>query len=669
MSKDYRSFAANMFGTVAFKMLEWLTPASVEEMTEVAEKLQDGATPSHAKRRPSHKVKLDTAAEKGHSVTGAMANGSAVPVGQVGDGSAVESSAKKEEPTDTTSKPGGASPQPSVSTSPRPFGHPNANGNALRNASARLRPPALARQPAQPQQRKMSVDQLTTDLDDVLPLRSPRTTGAPTDIIGKTGSASKPAKTSTAAIPLPISQLSSAGFFDSVSLEKMPPPKATEAKSKVRRSSQVDVSMRSGSDSSVPQSRSSSAHSLSSDHSSSDQSAPRQDADGEDTALDDLLPQTLTRLDADIVNFVCDVLQEDGTAEPHMLEPSTVVTFHTLYEEEEMLRRKQKHRSFGQGARLRKEWRLFIEQSFFFVLSDPHKLIGSFTEDGLLYDTHSLWYCMMRLTRVAPSLVLHSLWMAAEALFDPSGALLAQRFPLSRLRPGVVQALLTDWEAGVVMSICLHALSALAPVVDDTRKLYDMSRVRSQGLSLSGSNSVTRQPIELCLQYEDAFSNELAIRLARRLFAAIHSRRLMREMTKDTNRDSSIEHGDTANNLDILEPLFAQLDFLNTNAAYVLGFTVPDRILHETRVPTLLLDWARVVMLQDWNGNPEVPGDGPFGGALVLIEAICGFSFCFLSLFVLLVSSCSYLTSCRRETPRAFDRQCPVPVRVFRGAP
>src|SRR5206468_4068709 len=35
-SKDYRSFAANMFGTVAFKMLEWLTPTAMEDMSDKA---------------------------------------------------------------------------------------------------------------------------------------------------------------------------------------------------------------------------------------------------------------------------------------------------------------------------------------------------------------------------------------------------------------------------------------------------------------------------------------------------------------------------------------------------------------------------------------------------------------------------------------------------------
>ncbi len=92
---------------------------------------------------------------------------------------------------------------------------------------------------------------------------------------------------------------------------------------------------------------------------------------------------------------------------------------------------------------------------------------------------------------------------------------------------------------------------------------------------------------------------------------------------------------------DILAPLFGQLDFLNMDAVYVLNFSLAHRTLHETRVPTLLLDWARTVMLNDWDGSPVVPGDGPFGGALALVEAMCKkffFLFFFLSFFPFFLS-------------------------------
>ncbi len=69
-------------------------------------------------------------------------------------------------------------------------------------------------------------------------------------------------------------------------------------------------------------------------------------------------------------------------------------------------------------------------------------------------------------------------------------------------------------------------------MVAAARELYDMSRIRSHGLSLAGSGAVARQPTELCLQYDDAFSNDLALRLARRLLAAVTTRRRFDEMVE-----------------------------------------------------------------------------------------------------------------------------------------
>jgi hypothetical protein len=139
-------------------------------------------------------------------------------------------------------------------------------------------------------------------------------------------------------------------------------------------------------------------------------------------------------------------------------------------------------------------------------------------------------------------------------------------------------------------------------------------------LSLPGSGAIARQPASLCLQYDDAFSNDLALRLARRLFAAVTTRRYFDDLN-DINSDDGHEQEP-----DVLSALFSQLDFLNVDAVYILNFSFADRALHEARVPTLLMDWARAVMLNDWDGRAEVPGDGPFGGALALIDSICKFT-------------------------------------------
>jgi hypothetical protein len=248
-------------------------------------------------------------------------------------------------------------------------------------------------------------------------------------------------------------------------------------------------------------------------------------------------------------------------------------------------------------------------------LSDPHSLVQSFSKDGKLFDSHTLFYCMLRMTRAAPSLVLHSLWMAAESLFTAPKSLQISQPRSGRALPRSRKPL-TDFEAGCVMSVCLHALVAVAPFVADSKVLYDMSRIRSTGLVLGGNGLSTRQPQSICLEYEDVFSNDIAVRLARRVFSAVSARRSLANLMRMDGRNK-------AGQLDILQPLLNQLDLLSSGPLRILEFTQAERLLHETRVPTLLLDWARTVLHQEWDGNPEIVNNGAFYGALSLISTMC----------------------------------------------
>ena len=606
-SKDYRSFAANMFGTVAFKMLEWLTPSGVEDMSRIAqsfrtEELYDDRTP--APRKPKLESRNRSASPTSHPTTDNEAQERKEETAPVDDGPA--DSARVTEPAQTPKDTRERREvdhlplQSPSSTSARPA-HPR------RNSNAKVRTPG-----AKPK-RQLSIDPFSPEasLDDPYAslLKSPR--HAP-----QAEKNAKGLKTSGSSLSRPISQLSSAGFFDDVSLEKMPPLKSIDIKTKPSRL-QTDGARSDSSSTKETQP----IPGTSSESSGSPARAFDHESDSEE---DSVLPQTLSKLDADIVDFICDVLQEDDTGEKHMLEPPAITKFHHKPSGHgKSLRRKARFKR-PYSRRMRLEWKMFVEQSLFYVLSDPHPLVMSFVKQGQLYDSQTLWYCMLRMTRVAPSLVFHSLWVAAAGLFGPPKPLQSLRSPTAKLFPRPEQSL-SNTEAGILMSICLHALVAAAPLVTDSRDLYDMSRIRSHGLSLAGSGAVARQPSALCLQYDDAFSNDLAMRLARRLFAAIITRRCFDEMRESQFGDKSEQEPD------VLEVLFSQLDFLSMDAVYILDFSFPDRALHETRVPTLLLDWARAVMLNDWDGNPVVPGDGSFGGALALIEAMCRQSSVFCS--------------------------------------
>lgn len=326
---------------------------------------------------------------------------------------------------------------------------------------------------------------------------------------------------------------------------------------------------------------------------------------------DGILPQALSKLDVNLVDFICDVYEEDGTSEPCLLTAHrTIYPYPQPVGEREHLRRD----STLSKTWSRKQWLSFNEQTLFFILTDPQAVVQSFTQDQKLYDSQTLWYCFHRLSRVTSSLVFHSLWLATARLFIPPPELESST---SSTRASSTKPL-SDLEAGYLMSICMHALVAATPVIPDSRTLYELSRVRSNGLTLAGGSAISRQPSSRCLDYDDAFSNDIVIRLARRLFCAITARRCF------VDRVSSASHLENSEmkEVDILRPLVDQLDFLSTGSASILEFPRDERLLHETRVPTVLLDWARTVLLTDWDGRADFAMDGPFGGALSFIETL-----------------------------------------------
>lgn len=583
--KDYRSFAANMFGTVAFKMLEWLTPNALEDMHETACDLQKDS-PFEGESKPQRRRKWSPSSPKPlrpSSELNATAKTGA-------------SSLTTSDETISSMKPMNGTGCLDKSEDSLPNGHQSSTdhrpSNLRRNSNARVRTNS-ATQP----KRQLSLDTYPTDSmadDGVNSLRSPRLPGIQAE------KAALSIKSTTSALTRPISQISSAKYFDGSDNESSPQPpehrnelthdRGPKTPNLGRMTSSQDLEMR-GTPSEV---------------STSEVSAEITDSDSEMT-YDSFLPQAISTLNIDVVDFICDVLQEDVTQEQSLLEPANVPkSLAGPSKRKSRLKRRSRPRGVFYPPSLKLEWKLFIEQSLFFILSDPHALIRSFTNKGELVDSQTLWYCMLRMTRVAPTLVYHCLWLSAAHLFAPPKSVQSLRSPTARLFPKQ-ELSLSNAEAGRLVSICLHALIAAVPVVFEKSSIIEMSRLRSQGLSLAAKGG---QSTELCLQFDDAFSHDLAVRLARRLLAAITARRYF-----DNLLDQEFVFGnDSSAEPDILAPLFSQLDALSESN---------EESLHETRMSTSLLDWARVVMFQEWNGNPEVPGDGPFGGALALTEAIC----------------------------------------------
>ncbi|KEY64133.1 hypothetical protein S7711_07478 [Stachybotrys chartarum IBT 7711] len=324
---------------------------------------------------------------------------------------------------------------------------------------------------------------------------------------------------------------------------------------------------------------------------------------------DSQLPQALKYLSIETIDFICDTLEADGTTEDSLTR--NLPPYPGLHE---MPHRRGKGMVDQNRPQTKTKWKLFAEQSFFSVLSDPQSLIASFTQNGQLYDSHTLWYCMLRMTRATPSLVFHSLWLVAESLFAPGLSTKAHAGPnKTRSRQGVSQH---DTEC--IVSICLHALVAFASVVADSKGLHEMSRIRSNGLAIAGRDIAARQPPSLCLLYDDVFSYGPALRLARRIFSAIQNHRNAAAWLK---RHGNLQSG--GKETDILHTLFTQLDLLGPDTVRVLEFPAEGDILPETQITTLLLDWAKTVLLDAWDGRPDFMNKGAFSGALTFLKSMC----------------------------------------------
>ncbi|UKZ83074.1 hypothetical protein TrVFT333_010875 [Trichoderma virens FT-333] len=585
--KDYRSFAVATFGTVAFKMLEWLTPQAIEAMTEKFSELG-----GFRQTTDSPAVNTNAAATTAGPTNTEQAISSQTHQAQAQRAAPPPATHPKRS---KTSKPARTSSQ-DVIEPPTPV--KDVSSRPKRNSK-----PTLRSSPSKSNNRRtMDPVAISAGTEEAKPTsRPPSLNGFYPDKLARAG------KTSPAIITRGVPEIpSKPAFFENLST---PTPTATTA-------NEVEDVESGSSDTETIDERetpSSTPPAVKNEHLDTRTKprpiSPMPEADF--PSAKSLLPQSLSTLNVELVDFICDVFQEDNTSERHFFGP---LESHASYPVPQNSSRKLARRRSISRSTSPSQWKAFNEQALFTVLSDPHSLVQSFSRDGKLYDSQTLFYCMLRMTRAAPTLVLHSLWMAAESLFTAPRSFQASQSRPSRALPRSRKPL-SDFEAGCVVSVCLHALVAVAPFVSDSKTLYDMSRIRSTGLTLGGNGLSARQPQSICLEYEDVFSNDNAIRLARRVFSAVSARRSLATLMRMDGKTK-------AGQLDILQPLLSQLDLVHSGPLRVLEFPQAERLLHETRVPTLLLDWARTVLYHEWDGNPEIVCAGAFHGALSLISTM-----------------------------------------------
>ncbi|KAG0645728.1 Oncogenic -associated E6-AP [Hyphodiscus hymeniophilus] len=588
---DHRSFVQNVFGTAAFKMVEWLTPRNLEILassggTNSEERGKDRPDPLPAQATVliggGTEVKLD---EKSTGIAESM------PFRESNaETKTTPSNPSQRPPTKLSTMPPTENIADRLSDSKRPLtSAPTHQTSAnVRRRSPELVDPSIPKGILSLSPKKDSQPDIRPLAREMLPARSKRRSSQQTIITSPQLPTSEPRLSVD-------SQVSS----DEAIAEQRPIVPVSNMDGEMQTSTSAEAGV-----------------------SENDTEEAISTISSPVSTKDTALPQSLSRLSVEMIEFVCDILQTDDTDEKHFLQPQRVHDGLKRRQSNALLLKRRPLPPTGSSypSGLRSQWHAFIEQSFFDVLCKPDSLLRSFSNDEKrLFDTQTIWYLMFRMTRVAPSLVFDSLWNVAGTLFLPPEKLEATYdwAKDSQSQKTVASKSVSNQNAAQVLNICLQALVAAAPLVTDASQLANMSRIRSDGLILRSKDSSAVEAIELCLQYEDAFSDEMAMRLARRVFAAIPTRRRYGELLEH----HSIQRGEKADP-DVLDSVLATFKSLDLGTPPMLNFPDIERDFHEKRVPTLILDWARTVLLQGWEGGAEIPNDGPLGGALAMIAAI-----------------------------------------------
>lgn len=595
---DHKSFVQNMFGAVAFKMVEWLTPRNLEVLTKPEDKVSGSdadsppltqSTPSDGTNTPARKLEDSSDTETGPDKTNILPT--THPKTSPKFSGVLDSLDRNDEPTRNRPTDISTRKEKESKLSPSTTADTNASLKVLSNEAAQVTSSKSRRRTDSYDAHvsrgilNIPASARTTDTDSSSPLTRQSINSKPRP----------PRRTMIANPILHVPETASSTPSPPLSGATIEFPLPAENESSV----ESDVEAKKPTEKSLTESH-----------------------ESELSLSDEKPPQSLSSLPIEAINLICDILENDNTLEKHELHPDRLDDDSKRYPLHKVPLHRNIYSRIGYPRSLKNQWRCFVEQSLHSVLNKPDSLIKSFNgQDGEPFDTQTIWYCMLRMTRVAPSIVFNSLWVATGTLFKPPKEL---EWAMQSHNDGSdPDQPMSKADAARLISICFHALVAAAPLLNDPRQLANMSRIRSYGISLPGRESSTYEGARLCLQYDDAFTNELALRLARRVFSAVSTRRRFSELIQ-VQRDVKCDAKEQESILDIILGTFKYLDL---DASPQLNFTAAERDLHEKRMPTLILDWARTVMLQDWDGRAEVPADGPFGGALETIAAICMKSF------------------------------------------
>ena len=265
-------------------------------------------------------------------------------------------------------------------------------------------------------------------------------------------------------------------------------------------------------------------------------------------------------------------------------------------------------------------WKEFAEQSIFYVLRNSGNLLESFTDNsGNLLSNFDLKISFHRLSKVAKDIMLDALWIAAGDLFLMPAQLIELQDTAKYHNVTQVSAktALRSRDATNVAMLIFHALVSTLPRLPNVGLIENTLQQRQEGRSYAH-----KEPGEKQLELDDALSNDLAIRLARRLFAAISVRECFMLLANRNDLDTPVFEGAPALLPLINRPIPVPASLSGKEREELEASAL--RLANDsTRVLGLgLRAWAVKIFMEEWDGTPIIPSDGPIAGALSVLRGL-----------------------------------------------
>ena len=309
----------------------------------------------------------------------------------------------------------------------------------------------------------------------------------------------------------------------------------------------------------------------------------------------------------------------------------------------------------------------FTIQSITYVLTTPEALLSSFklpidcerNEDPqgfqIYMDHAEMTSAFRRLGQIDyhPRNILPSLWVVLESTFvlvrhiskspglkrsgfSESGELSNASILPKHIQATVKPCSIDDESAAHIFNIVLAALVATIPY--GTAGMWkEVARLRSLGhVAPETSISGGLKPTQCLLKVMDAFGDEMALALMTRLIKAFASRRCwvntLRTRDEDNPKPATNGHGDSKFADLIIRYLRASAprDDINVSRrvnplGHIFDCDSRSRLEagYEYSFSAIVLEWARSVLLEEWDGRGDVSKWGVVGGALDFMSCIC----------------------------------------------